>query len=424
MSNKNLNNLIYPFLIIIFSILFIFGILRIRKMNMLEKNLDTFINYNSTYNSTYNSNDFKEHFIDESINDSYSNDYIKKVLNGKWTTINSSCDSAGNVSKTMTISIDNLSTNDLELNSTTGDYSTTSNLGKIQIDDVEYDVKYASVDNLTARSINMKSLSLSILFNNRIGDDNKTEKPLNDANTFNGVMSIYIGNDLIYKYAIYKINDDGIATSDLCRIIQSKNVLIEQPPPIYDFKTYNTIINDYKFPSNYLSISEWTTNTDIVNVIQKKYAGQIQFAIQRVFNSPASKNADIISYLSDPIILNCVDGSQIPKTLTVKPFEDDKNVNQLQSFFVPKATILHFFKFKDTDITYEYKDADLLEKPISTMNFKNGGDAAMKNKIKFNNINTVQLVNTNNYMVTYIATSNSDYGTTTNFDFSEIIPLL
>lgn len=267
MSNKNLNNLIYPFLIIIFSILFIFGILRIRKMNTLEKNLDTFINYNS--NSTYNSNNFKEHFIDESINDSYSNDYIKSVLNGKWTTINSSCDSSGNVSETMTISIDNLSTNELELNSTTGDYSTTSNLGKIQINDVEYDVKYASIDNLTARSINMKSLSLSILFNNRMGDDNKTEKPLNDPNTFNGVLSIYMDNTLVYKYAIYKINDDAIASPDLCRIIQSKNILIEQPPPIYDFKTYNTIINDYKFPSNYLSISNWTTNTDIVNVIQK-----------------------------------------------------------------------------------------------------------------------------------------------------------
>lgn len=422
MSNKNLNNLIYPFLIIIFSILFIFGILRIRKMNTLEKNLDTFINYNS--NSTYNSNNFKEHFIDESINDSYSNDYIKSVLNGKWTTINSSCDSSGNVSETMTISIDNLSTNELELNSTTGDYSTTSNLGKIQINDVEYDVKYASIDNLTARSINMKSLSLSILFNNRMGDDNKTEKPLNDPNTFNGVLSIYMDNTLVYKYAIYKINDDAIASPDLCRIIQSKNILIEQPPPIYDFKTYNTIINDYKFPSNYLSISNWTTNTDIVNVIQKKYAGQIQFAIQRVFNSPASKNADIISYLSDPVILNCVDGSQIPKTLTVTSFENDKNVNQLQSFFVPKATILHFFKFKDTDVTYEYKDADLLEKPITSMNFRNGGNESMKNTIKFNNINTVQLVNTNNYIVTYIATANSNYESPTNFDFSQIYPLL
>jgi len=317
MSNKNLNNLIYPFLIIIFSILFIFGILRIRKMNTLENNLDTFINYNSTYNS----NNFKEHFIDESINNSYSNDYIKTVLNGKWTTINSSCDSNGNVSKTMTVSIENLSTNNLELNSTSGDYSTTSNIGKIQIDSVDYDIKYASIDNLTARSINMKSLSLSILFNNRMGDDDKTEKPLNDPNTFNGVMSIYMDNNLVYKYAIYKINDDGIATSDLCRIIQSKNIMIDQPPPIYDFKTYNIIINEYKFPSNYLSISNWTTNTDIVNVIQRKYAGQIQFAIQRVFNSPASKNADIISYLSDPVILNCVDGSQIPKTLTVTPFE-------------------------------------------------------------------------------------------------------
>jgi len=420
MSNKNLNNLIYPFLIIIFSILFIFGILRIRKMNTLENNLDTFINYNSTYNS----NNFKEHFIDESINNSYSNDYIKTVLNGKWTTINSSCDSNGNVSKTMTVSIENLSTNNLELNSTSGDYSTTSNIGKIQIDSVDYDIKYASIDNLTARSINMKSLSLSILFNNRMGDDDKTEKPLNDPNTFNGVMSIYMDNNLVYKYAIYKINDDGIATSDLCRIIQSKNIMIDQPPPIYDFKTYNIIINEYKFPSNYLSISNWTTNTDIVNVIQRKYAGQIQFAIQRVFNSPASKNADIISYLSDPVILNCVDGSQIPKTLTVTPFENDKNINQLESFFVPKATILHFFKFKDTDVTYEYKDADLLEKSITSMNFKNGGDASMKNTVKFNNINTVQLVNTNNYIVTYIATVDSNYESSTNFDFSQIYALL
>ena len=424
MSNKNLNNLIYPFLIIIFSILVIYGILRIRKIKTLENNLDMFINYNSNSNSNYNYNDFREHFIDESINDSYSNDYIKTVLNGKWTTINSSCDSSGNVSKTMTISIDNLSTNDLDLDSTTGDYSTTSNLGKIQIDDVDYDVKYASVDNLTARSINMKSLSLSILFNNRMGADNKTEKPLNDPNTFNGVMSIYIDNTLIYKYAVYKINDNAIASPDLCRIIQSKNILIEQPPPIYDFKTYNTIINDYNFPSNYLSISDYTINSDILNIIQKKYAGKIQFAIQRVFNSPASKNADIISYLSDPVILDCVSGSQIPKTLTVVPFEADKNVNELESFFVPKATILYFFKFKDTDITYEYKDPNLLQKPITSMNFKNGADILMKSTIKFNNINTIQLVNTNNYVVTYITKVESNYESATNFNFSEIYPLL
>lgn len=112
------------------------------------------------------------------------------------------------------------------------------------------------------------------------------------------------------------------------------------------------------------------------------------------------------------------------KTLTVTSFENDKNVNQLQSFFVPKATILHFFKFKDTDVTYEYKDADLLEKPITSMNFRNGGNESMKNTIKFNNINTVQLVNTNNYIVTYIATANSNYESPTNFDFSQIYPLL
>jgi len=85
---------------------------------------------------------------------------------------------------------------------------------------------------------------------------------------------------------------------------------------------------------------------------------------------------------------------------------------------------LHFFKFKDTDVTYEYKDADLLEKSITSMNFKNGGDASMKNTVKFNNINTVQLVNTNNYIVTYIATVDSNYESSTNFDFSQIYALL
>jgi len=411
MSNKDkkLNNLIYPFLIIIFSILFIFGLLRMRNMNKLEQNLDTFINFN-----------FKEHFVDESLNNS-SNDYIKSVLNGKWTTINSSCDSTGKVSNTMNIQIDSLSTGELV---TTSDDSATPKLGQINIDNVDYDIKYASFDSVTAKSINMKSLRLSIKFNNKIEDDKNMNKPLNDINTFNGVMSIYLDNSLIYKYAIYKINDDEIVSPNLCRIIQSKNVLFEQPPPIYDFKTYNTIINDYRFPSNFLSISEWTTNTDILNVIKSKYNGQIQFAVQRVFNSPASKNTDIISYLSEPVLLNCINGEEIPKTLTVIPFESDKNINQLESFFSPKATILHFFKFKDTDVTYEYKDGNLIEQPISAMRFKNGAESIMKNTIKFNNINTVQLVNTNNYIVTYITRAISNYESPTYINFSEIYPLL
>ncbi len=417
MSNKDLNNLIYPVLIIIFSILFIFGILRICKINKLEQNLDTFINFNEHFIN----NSYKEHFIDETINNSYNNDYIKSVLNGSWTTINSSCDSTGKVSNTMQIQIDNLSTNNLTM---TTDDSSTAKLGQIKIDNIEYEIKYASIDNVTAKSINMKSLSLAILFNNKIGSDKKTDKPLNDPNTFNGVMSIYIDNTLVYKYAIYKINDNGIATDNLYRIIQSKNVLIDQPPPIYDFNTYNTIINNYKFPSNYLSISGWTTNTDILNVIRNKYSGQIQFAIQRVYNSPASKNADIISYISEPILLNCINGTQIPNILTVTPFESDKNVNNLKAFFTPKATILHFFKFKDTDVTYEYKDANLIEQPITSMRFRNGADSTMKNTIKFNNINSIQLVNTNNYIVTRITQVDSNYESSTNINFSEIYPLL
>jgi len=419
MSNKNLNKIVYPILIIIFSILFIFGLLRMQKTNILENNLEKYINYASTLNSK-----LTEHFIDESINDSanISNDYIKKVLNGNWTTLNSICDSSGKVSKMMNIQLNNLSTNNIS--ATDSDESNSLNLGIIKTDDAEYNIRYASISNLTAKAINQKSLSLSIIFNNKIGKDASTDNPLNDPNTFNGVMSLYIDSTLIYKFSIYKVNDDGTASSDLCRIIQSKNILIDQPPPIYDFKTYNIVLNNYKFPTNYLSIGDLIINTDILNVIQKKYAGQIQFAIQRVFNSPASQNSEIISYLSDPIILKCINGNQIPNTLTVVPFSSDKDINELDSFLSPKATILHFFKFKSTDVTYGYKDQNLMENPITTMNFTNGASSLMKNTIKFNNLNTVELINTNNYEVTYVTRSNSDYDTSTTFNFADIYPLL
>jgi len=418
MSNKNLNKIVYPFLIIIFSILFIFGLLRIRKNNILENNLEKYINYASNFNSK-----FTEHFIDDSINDSVTSDYIKQVLNGNWTILNSVCDSSGKISELMNIQINSLSTNEFSMTDSTND-SNSSNLGIIKTDDAEYDIKYASISNLTAKAINNKSLSLSIVFNDEIGNDVTSDNPLNNPNTFNGVMSIYTDSTLIYKFSIYKVNDDKMAPPDLCRIIQSKNILIDQPPPVYDFKTYNTILNDYKFVKNYLSIVNWTINTDILNVIQKKYSGQIQFAIQRVFYSPASQNSEIISYLSEPIILNCIDGNQIPNTLTVSPFESDKNINELDSFFTPKATKLYFFKFKNTDITYGYKDENLMQNPSTTMSFTNGANVIMKNTIKFNNLNTVELINTNNYEVTYISRSNSNYESSTIFNFADIYPLL
>lgn len=417
MSNNNLNKIVYPFLIIIFSILFIFGILRMRKTYILENNLEKYINYATSFNSKIN-----EHFIDQSINDSVSVDYIKEVLNGNWSTFNSTCDSSGNISNKMNIQLNKLSTDNNLVNNSEGLSST--KLGTIQINDAEYNIIYASISNLTARAINNKSLNLSIVFNNKMGNNTTANIPFNNPDTFNGVMSIYNDSTLIYKFSIYKINADGIAPPDLCRIIQSKNILIDQPPPIYDFITYNIILNEYKFPKNYLSIVDWTINTDILNIIQQKYSGQIQFAIQRVFYSPASKNAEIISYISDPIILNCIDNNQIPNTLTVVPFESDKNINEIESFFVPKATIIYFFKFKNTDVTYGYKDEKLIEKPRELMNFRNDANVLMKNTFKFNNLNTVQLINTNNYEVTYMSRANSNYETSTIFNFADIYPLL
>jgi len=414
MSNEN--KLIYPFLIIIFSLLLFFGLLRLRKMNLLENNLEKYINLKNEYKENFLNKKIKENFIDENINNSPSSDYIKYILNGNWTTINSKCDSNKVISNTMNIELNKLSVD--------SDANDESELGTIILDDATYNVIFASTTNLTARAQNVNSMSLSIVFNSKLENEPVTDKPLNDPNTFNGVMSIFIDNDLVYKYAIYKVNSDGIASSDLCRIVQSNDILVDQPPPIYDVKAYNIIINNYKFPSNFVSIEDWTINKDVMNIIREKYFGKIQFGIQRVFNSPASKTNEIISYMSQPLILECIDGEQIPKTLSVVPFEEDKNINELQSFFVPKATMLFFFKFKNTDVTYEFGDTKLMENPSTTMNFKNGASKLMKSKLKFNNINSVQLVNTNNYEVTYITRVNSDYSSPTIISFSEIYPLL
>jgi hypothetical protein len=335
--------------------------------------------------------------------------------------MNSTCDSNKKVSNVMNININRLS---IEESTDSTINSTTNTLGKLDFGDVSYNITYASSTNLVASAKDQGNLSISILFNNKLSSSTVTEKPLNDSFYYNGIASIYIDNTLIYKYSIYKINNDSIASDELCRIIQSKNILMDQPPPIYDFKTYDIIVNNYKFPNNFISISNWTINKDILNVLKTKYNGQIQFGIQRVFISPASTTKEIISYISHPILLNCIDGEQIPKTLTVVPFQSDKSINELESFFSPKATILFFFKLKNNNVTYEFADNNLIEKPSTTIKLKNGADQLMKNTIKYNNINTIQQVNTNNYEVTYLTRVNSDLESSTIFSFSEIYPLL
>lgn len=411
MSNEN--RLVYPFLIIIFSLLIFFGLLRLKKTQLLERNLEKYINSQQKMHENF----IHENFIDDGLNNSLSPAFVKDVINGMWSTMNSTCDSNKKVSNVMNININRLSieeSNNSKINS----------LGTLEFGNVSYDIIYASSTNLTASSKDAGNLSISILFNNKLVTSAITEKPLNDSFYYNGVASIYIDNNLIYKYSIYKINNDSIASDELCRIIQSKNILMDQPPPIYDFKTYDIIVNNYKFPNNFISISDWTINKDISNVIKNKYNGQIQFGIQRVFISPASTSTEIISYISHPILLNCIDGEQIPKTLTVVPFQSDKSINELESFFSPKATILFFFKFKNNNVTYEFADNNLIEKPSTSMKLKNGANQLMRNTIKYNDINTIQQVNTNNYEVTYLTRVNSDLESSTIFSFSEIYPLL
>jgi hypothetical protein len=395
------NNIIYPILIIIFSILIIYAIINTKNIEKFNNSVSPIVNY--------------QLYKNESIlkaNASHNTQFTLEMINGNWT-----CDLT-------TVDSNYVASNLITINANA---STDSNNGTLTYNNNTYNITFLLNQNLNAVLLDSSTGQpttqyLHIKFYNNFTDNKNINPPFQKPEEFNSVVSIYSNDVLINKFASYKVYGTTVG-EEVYRIILSSNFYLERAPPVYDFKSYDKIIGQYQFPSNYLTLSFGVTNSNILNTINTKYKGNIKFEIQRVFYSPTNINTEIKTGKSSPIMLNVVSNNQIPNIITVSSFKNDQITNNLDSFFKPKATILYFYKSINTSATYQFTKPNINESN-AVLKIKNNANAIAMSNIEYSDLSSIEQVITNTYMVTYVNVYNSNLSDVTNINFSDLYNLL
>jgi hypothetical protein len=250
--------------------------------------------------------------------------------------------------------------------------------------------------------------------------------------TLNAVVSIFNNNLLLTKFASYKVYN-GKVGGEVYRILKAKDIFMDQAPPLFDYQTYNVLMNNYKYPSNEIiyTIPAWVSNNNDYSYIIDRYpSGTILVAIQRAFYSPTGNT--IKTKASDPYFLNITNGNQIPQSINICSFLEDKNVNSLEKFFKPKGTALLVYKLKEVNANFSYANPNITV-PISNLNLQNqannmyGTPGFNPQNFSINDLTSVQIVNNNSYEITKVdelPPNMNDLTSYTTFNFNNILSFL
>lgn len=394
--------MIYPVLIIIFSILIILAILQNKNNRKLNTNIENFMN-----NYLSNQEDNLKKNVEHNLK------ITRELANGDWTSINTSVDSNYNASNLMTIKINDII-----------DYQTSNNYGNILINGYQLPITFITNEIIQA------SLGDYIIVNIKyVNNFSKDESKMNVnpiykiPNTPTCIITILFGDYLIGKYASYKVNG-GKVSGEVYRIIKAGYYLIDSPPEYYDFKSYNTITGDYKFGSNLITMNFGVSNNSIYQQITNNYGSKIKFTIRRVFNSPTGNNNEIITKNSDPVLLNVLSNNNIPNNIVIAPFSNDKDTNGLTTFFKPKATILYVYKLTHYGSDYKYANPNYISDPNTVLNLQNNANKLFPSTIKYNDLSSIQRINTSTYTMTMVARVDSNLNDPTIIPFSAVSNIL
>ena len=273
-----------------------------------------------------------------------------------------------------------------------------------------YDITFVLNENIVAVSQSNKNMSLHIKIYNPYTEGNV--KKVHGSIT--AIVSMFGGNKLLYNFYAFKVYNTNV-TGELERVISTKDFNIKEPAEVYDLKTYNIIVNDYKYPSNYIQLTFGTINNIVHDKILSAYADGIKFAIQRVYKSPTDNY--ITTKLSNPVILKVIEDKTIPNEIKIASFKQDLDVNGLKDYFQPHSTIIYFYKFDKINETYDYQDENMMNIERSSFDFKNNSEDMYEPNIKFNNLNTVRKVNNSIYKIQKITEILS-----TSLSFVPVIP--
>lgn len=394
------NNIIYPILIILFSILIIFGLLNNRQNNKLITNIERYRNIYLNVNKT-------------KIKESAANNinFSVDLINGNWTCNLTTVDSTYNASNFIVITLIDMSLLDPISTSYGKVNSVPTSYGILTYNGFTYDINFLVGENLNAIKLlsdgTKSSDSMHIKFFNNM--TNETQNGVNPVfykpETFNSIVTLFSGKMQTNKFASYKVytdNNKNIVGGELYRIIKSNDIYIDQPSPLYDYNVYDTIVNDYKLTSEYMKAIFGKINVDVLNTINNKYDGEIHFCMQRVFESPAGSSKELITRMSKKIKVSVVQNNMIPNSLEVVSFNNDKTENKLNNMFRPKATLLYFYKLNNINTSYSYKDPSTITQPQNVLNLQNNAQTMFNSTLSYNDLKSITKTNNNNYIITLV----------------------
>ncbi len=404
MSIKNM----YPLLIIIFSILVIVAILQNRNNKRLNNSLEKFMNnYLSKQENNLKTN------IQNNLN------ITREIANGDWTFWTTTADSNYNVSNLMSININNIP----DISTTNNNYGSIN----IKIDEqntINFIITFITNEVIIANFHDYLTLNIKFLNQYSNNENNININPIYQIpNTPTCIVSLIVGNGLYVKFASYKVVDSKVS-GEVYRIIKAGYYLIDSPPPYYDFVSYAKIIGNYKFSDNLISMNYGVNNNSIMQKIMNSYGSKIKFTIRRVFYSPSEDNKEIITKNSTPVLLNVISNNNIPTNIVIAPFSNDKRANALNTFFKPKATILYFYKLTNYASDYNYSNPNLIIEPTSILNLQNNANKYFPSNIKYNDLNSIQRINTSTYTMTFVTRINSNMDDPTIIPFNTLFNLL
>jgi len=110
--------------------------------------------------------------------------------------------------------------------------------------------------------------------------------------------------------------------------------------------------------------------------------------------------------------------------LQIVPFKEDKLLNNLEDFFLPKATILYFYKLVEQKISYDFSNKSLMNIPNSSANLRNNAEKMFKQEIEFNDVNSVEKVFNNKYKIVQVSMVKSDLNNYTTINLDNLFRLL
>ena len=411
------DSIIYPIFIIIFSLLIVYAILNKKNNDKLNNNIEKFIDYDDNIinnisndiplknNSTglvkphNKKSDYKMN-KDLQLNIKNNTIITKDFANGEWTTAWTTINNFKPCNK-MIINITNLR----NIKDTCD-----TKYGTIKFIKDMYDITSVLNVNIIAVSQTNKNMTLHIRIYNPYTEGNI--RKVNGSITC--IVSMFGGNKLLYNFYSFKIYNDRVS-GELERIVSTKDFYIKEPAEVYDLKTYDIIVNNYKYPSKYIELTFGTINEIVYNKLLSVYAEGMKFAIQRVYKSPTDNY--ITTKLSSPIMLKVIKDKTIPNEIKITSFKQDFDLNGLKNYFQPHSTIVYFYKFDKLNETYDFKDTNMMNLQRSSFDFKNNSENMYEPNIKFNNLNSVRKINTSTYKIHKIAEILS-----TSLSFSPVIP--